>query len=171
MLETLLLLHDDRLPQSLSEMRSRLEWIRPSSVLEGMGAQSVLHDGSSLSHLFSGLVPGKDAPDITTNTFLAEITPEQLEAVAKGFLMHCECKLYSESSCNVGLIFLIVHSAIFGHLAWTSQHASGNCGDDLRALKLAELQPWTMTHPNQETDMVSRLWEKRVSIDQLPSGP
>ncbi|KAF9490446.1 hypothetical protein BDN71DRAFT_1490630 [Pleurotus eryngii] len=81
-----------------------------------------------------GLVPGEDAPDITANTFLAEITPEQLEAVAKGFLMHREL-------CSV----------VYGHLAWTSQHSSGNRGDDLRALKLAELQPWTMTHPNQET--------------------
>jgi hypothetical protein len=38
-----------------------------------------------------------------------------------------------------------------GHLAWTCQNASGNRGDDFRALKLSELQPYTWLHPNGET--------------------
>jgi hypothetical protein len=44
-----------------------------------------------------------------------------------------------------------VRSVIYGHLAWNAQHATGNRGDDFRALKLAELQPWTFLHPNKET--------------------
>jgi hypothetical protein len=31
------------------------------------------------------------------------------------------------------------------------QNASGNQGDDFRALKLSELQPYTFLHPNKET--------------------
>ena len=46
-----------------------------------------------------------------------------------------------------------MHPAINGHLAWTLQHASGNRGDDIRALRLAELQPATMLHPNNETQI------------------
>lgn len=44
-----------------------------------------------------------------------------------------------------------MRSAVYGHLAWTAQNASGNRGDDLRALKLAELQPAVMLHPNKDT--------------------
>jgi hypothetical protein len=44
--------------------------------------------------------------------------------------------------------------AINGHLAWTCQNASGNRGDDLRALKLSELQPYMFLHPNMETSVV-----------------
>lgn len=51
----------------------------------------------------------------------------------------------------------LVRSTIFGHLSWTAQHASGNRGDDFRALKLAELQPWTMLHPNGETGIYTVL--------------
>jgi hypothetical protein len=40
-----------------------------------------------------------------------------------------------------------VRCAINGHLAWTAQHATGNRGDDLWALRLAELQPWEFLHP------------------------
>ncbi|KAJ7181820.1 hypothetical protein C8R46DRAFT_1210130 [Mycena filopes] len=43
-----------------------------------------------------------------------------------------------------------VRLAVFGHLAWTAQHASGNRGDDFRALKLAELQPYFMQHPTHD---------------------
>ena len=43
--------------------------------------------------------------------------------------------------------------AINGHLAWTAQHASGNRGDDFRALKLCELQPYTFLHPNGRTPL------------------
>ena len=41
----------------------------------------------------SGLVPDEDAPDIIANTFLAEVTQEQLDAIGLGFLQHRECKL------------------------------------------------------------------------------
>ncbi|KAK7059342.1 hypothetical protein R3P38DRAFT_3384318 [Favolaschia claudopus] len=76
----------------------------------------------------------EDAPDIRANTFLPEISDEQLKAVGYGFLANRQLRL-----------------VIFGHLAWTSQHASGNRGDDFRALKLAELQPYTMPHPDGRT--------------------
>jgi hypothetical protein len=39
---------------------------------------------------------------------------------------------------------------------WTAQNATGNV-DDFHALKLAELQPYTMLHPNKETAMFSVL--------------
>lgn len=38
-----------------------------------------------------------------------------------------------------------------GHVAWTCQNASGNRGDDLRALKQCDLQPYKLLHPNMET--------------------
>jgi hypothetical protein len=44
-----------------------------------------------------------------------------------------------------------VRSAINGHLAWTVQNATGNRGDDVRALKISELQPYEMLHPNNVT--------------------
>ncbi|KAJ3730396.1 hypothetical protein C8R42DRAFT_650031, partial [Lentinula raphanica] len=89
----------------------------------------------------SGLVPGEDAPDIIANTFLSSITEEQIRHIGlNGFLMHRE-----------------VRSTVLGHLSWTSQHASGNRGDDIRALKLAELQPHTLLHPNKETAIFAML--------------
>jgi hypothetical protein len=46
---------------------------------------------------------------------------------------------------------------INGHLAWTCQNASGNRGDDFRALKLCELQLYTFLHLNKETSIYSVL--------------
>jgi hypothetical protein len=34
------------------------------------------------------------------------------------------------------------------HVAWTCQNASGNCGDNLHALKQCDLQPYKILHPN-----------------------
>ncbi|KAF8140826.1 hypothetical protein K438DRAFT_1785372 [Mycena galopus ATCC 62051] len=59
-----------------------------------------------------GIDEGEDAPDIIANTFLAEVTQDQLDRVGTGFLAHRHLCL-----------------AVFGHLAWTAQHATGNCGD------------------------------------------
>jgi len=43
--------------------------------------------------LYSGQMgPNEDAPDIVANTFLAEITQQELDEVRKAFLMHRECK-------------------------------------------------------------------------------
>ncbi|KAH9476570.1 hypothetical protein JR316_0010486 [Psilocybe cubensis] len=81
-----------------------------------------------------GLIPEEDAPDIVANTFLSGITEAQMNSVGKGFLMHRELR-----------------SVINGHLSWTAQNASGNRGDDFRALRLAELQPYVFLHPNKET--------------------
>jgi hypothetical protein len=50
-----------------------------------------------------------------------------------------------------------VRCAINGHLAWTAQHATGNRGDDLRALRLAELQPWSFLHPRGENKIYTVL--------------
>ena len=41
----------------------------------------------------SGLVPNGDAPDIVVNTFLEEVTEEQLDKISLGFLQHCERKV------------------------------------------------------------------------------
>ncbi|KIM35282.1 hypothetical protein M413DRAFT_32634 [Hebeloma cylindrosporum] len=85
---------------------------------------------------FSGLVPNEDAPDITANTFLADITPEEIAQIGRAFLSHRE-----------------VHPCINRHLAWTLQNASGNRGDGICSLRLAELQPGKMLHPNNETEI------------------
>ena len=45
----------------------------------------------------------------------------------------------------------VVRMVINGHLAWMCQNGTGNWGDDLRALKLCKLQPYTWLHPNNET--------------------
>ncbi|KAJ7768794.1 hypothetical protein B0H16DRAFT_1882008 [Mycena metata] len=57
----------------------------------------------------NGLVPEEDAPDIRANTWLSQVTEEQLTKVGFGFLAHRQLRL-----------------AVWGHLAWTAQHASGN---------------------------------------------
>ena len=44
-----------------------------------------------------------------------------------------------------------VPSTLKGFLAWTAQNATGNRGDDIRALKLAEMQPYEMMHPKRKT--------------------
>lgn len=38
-----------------------------------------------------------------------------------------------------------------GHLSWILMNASGCRGDDIRALKLCELQPYELTHPGHHT--------------------
>ncbi|KAJ7433473.1 hypothetical protein FB451DRAFT_1472227, partial [Mycena latifolia] len=94
----------------------------------------------ALERVRNGLDEGEDAPDILANTFLSEVTKDQLDRIGLGFLAHRHLRL-----------------AIFGHLAWTAQHASGNRGDDFRALKLCELQPYRITHPNGRTLIYSVL--------------
>ncbi|KAF4613240.1 hypothetical protein D9613_010772 [Agrocybe pediades] len=76
----------------------------------------------------------EDAPDIVANTFLEGIDDAQMAKVGIGFLMHRELR-----------------SAINAHLAWTCQNASGNRGDDFRALRLAELQEFEWMHPDGQT--------------------
>lgn len=111
-----------------------------------------------LLYLYSGLVPSEDAPDIVANTFLAEVTKEQLDAIGIGFLEHRECKLFFFWTSIYQTNFqTVVRSVVNGHLAWTAQSATGNRGDDFRALKLAELQPYTLLHPNKETALYSVL--------------
>ncbi|KAJ7504735.1 hypothetical protein B0H11DRAFT_1709516, partial [Mycena galericulata] len=94
----------------------------------------------ALERVRNGLVPDEDAPDIRANTWLSEVTDEQLERIGQGFLAHRHIRL-----------------SVFGHLAWTAQHASGNRGDDFRALKLAELQSHVLLHPDRRTAMESIL--------------
>jgi hypothetical protein len=45
---------------------------------------------STADYGFSGLIPNEDAPDITANTFLADITPEELAQIGRAFLSHRE---------------------------------------------------------------------------------
>lgn len=47
--------------------------------------------------------------------------------------------------------FAIVKATILGHLSWTLMNASGNRGDDIRALRLCEMQLYFFLHPNNET--------------------
>ncbi|KAJ7504099.1 hypothetical protein B0H11DRAFT_1853124, partial [Mycena galericulata] len=94
----------------------------------------------ALERVRNGLVPDEDAPDIRANTWLSEVTDEQLERIGQGFLAHRHIRL-----------------SVFGHLAWTAQHASGNRGDDFRALKLAELQSHVLLHLDRRTAMESIL--------------
>ncbi|KAJ7926482.1 hypothetical protein B0H13DRAFT_1599594 [Mycena leptocephala] len=89
----------------------------------------------------NGLTPEEDAPDIRANTWLSQVTDEQLKNIGFGFLAHDS----------------VVRLAVWGHLSWTAQHASGNRGDDFRALKLAELQPTQLKHPDKRTDMYAVL--------------
>ncbi|KAI1782341.1 hypothetical protein LXA43DRAFT_1051604 [Ganoderma leucocontextum] len=81
-----------------------------------------------------GLIPAQDAPDIIANTFLGHITDEQRARIRVGFLQHRE-----------------LHSTLKGFLAWTLCSASGKRGDDIRALKLCEIQPYILIHPNNLT--------------------
>jgi hypothetical protein len=46
---------------------------------------------------------------------------------------------------------------MWGHLAWTPQHATSNRGNNFRALKLAELQPTTLKHPDKRIDILALL--------------
>ncbi|KAL1726637.1 hypothetical protein EV714DRAFT_276343 [Schizophyllum commune] len=88
----------------------------------------------------NGLTEEGDAPDIVANTFLQDVGNPQLSKIGIAFLQHRETRM-----------------CINGHVAWTLQNASGNRGDDLRALKLCELQPYTWLHPNKETSVFSIL--------------
>ncbi|KAJ6483022.1 hypothetical protein DFH09DRAFT_1253099 [Mycena vulgaris] len=112
---------------------------RPATTLIVYDAIKTRMD-EALARVRNGLDEGEDAPDIIANTFLSEVTPGQLDRIGLGFLAHPHLRL-----------------AIFGHLAWVAQHASGNRGDDFRAPKLCELQPYTITHPNGRTTIPSIL--------------
>ena len=46
-----------------------------------------------------------------------------------------------------------MHPTINGFLAWTCQNATGNRGDDFRSLKLRDMQPYELLHPNLETEV------------------
>ncbi|KAJ7221670.1 hypothetical protein GGX14DRAFT_333046, partial [Mycena pura] len=89
---------------------------------------------AALQRVRGGLDTVEDAPDIIANTFLHDISDKQLEEIGLGFLKHRE-----------------LPSVLKGHLAWTAQNATGNRGDDIRALKLAEMQPYEMMHPKRKT--------------------
>ncbi|CAA7260308.1 unnamed protein product [Cyclocybe aegerita] len=88
-----------------------------------------------------GLIPADDAPDIVANTWLESLSDETMIKIRHGFLQHRELK-----------------STITGHLAWTMMNASGNRGDDVRALRLCEMQPYLdFVHPNGETSVFAIL--------------
>ncbi|KAF8219526.1 hypothetical protein L208DRAFT_1382990 [Tricholoma matsutake] len=65
----------------------------------------------ALERVRSGLVPAEDVPNIIANTFLAEVTQEQLDAIGLGFLQRCELR-----------------SVVNGHLTWTVQNATVSIG-------------------------------------------
>ncbi|KAJ7906164.1 hypothetical protein B0H13DRAFT_2021438 [Mycena leptocephala] len=81
-----------------------------------------------------GLVPNEDAPDIRANTWLSQVTEEELERIGQGFLAH-------------------------SHLTWpySSTRNIGHLSRRFRALKLAEIQWHLLTHPDNRTTMLSIL--------------
>ncbi|KAF9018420.1 hypothetical protein BDZ89DRAFT_960176 [Hymenopellis radicata] len=82
----------------------------------------------------------EDDQDIVANTFLQQITDEQLLRISRAFLSHRELRI-----------------TVFGHLSWVCQRASGNHGDDFRSLRLAQLQPYIWLHPDKSTQVFSVL--------------
>jgi hypothetical protein len=102
---------------------------------------------------FRGLIMGEDAPDIVANTFLDQITEEQMRDVGYAFLEHRECTSRHSHFRAQSLSSLTVHPTINGLLAWTCQNATGNRRDDFRALKLCDMQPYKLLHPNLETEV------------------
>lgn len=80
-----------------------------------------------------------------------------------GRSVSASCSIVSVSCPQIRLGLLntkychLVRMVINGHLTWTCQNASGNHGDDFRALKLCEMQPYTWLHPNKETAVYSVL--------------
>ncbi|KDR69528.1 hypothetical protein GALMADRAFT_230698 [Galerina marginata CBS 339.88] len=106
---------------------------RPSTTVHVYDAVKTRMD-EALQNAREGLIPAEDAPDIIANTFLAQLSDETLTKIRYGFLDHREVK-----------------PTINGHLAWTMMNASGNRGDDIRALRLCEMQPYQFLHPNGET--------------------
>ena len=103
-------------------------------------------------------MPNEDAVDIIANTFLSCVTEEQIAEIGLGFLKHRHRKylLQTVRYYNINKQHT-VRIVIMGHLAWTGQNASGNRGDDFRALKFSEMQPYVWLHPNKETAVESVL--------------
>ncbi|EDR01578.1 uncharacterized protein LACBIDRAFT_310608 [Laccaria bicolor S238N-H82] len=108
---------------------------RPATTVHVYDAVKTRMD-EALQNAREGLIPAEDAPDIIANTFLAQLSDETLTRIRYGFLEHRELK-----------------PTINGHLAWTMMNASGNRGDDIRALRLCEMQPYQFLHPNGETSI------------------
>ena len=109
---------------------------------------------ASKQRVLRGLIPGEDAPDIVANTFLDQVTTQQLEDIGLSFLEHRERRsVFVIVKPADAAISISVKMAINGHLAWTCQNASGNRGDDIRSLRLSELQPYQFLHPNLETSV------------------
>ncbi|KAF6752308.1 hypothetical protein DFP72DRAFT_815521, partial [Ephemerocybe angulata] len=75
--------------------------------------------------------PEDDADDIVHNTFLDHVSDDDLWRIGCGFLMHRNLR-----------------SVVNGHFAFCEQLATGNRGDDVRSLRLCEMQPYDMPHPN-----------------------
>ncbi|CAK5271701.1 unnamed protein product, partial [Mycena citricolor] len=86
----------------------------------------------AIKRAYRGENVGEDAPDVVANTILMDITDDDRDRIGRGFLAHRHLRL-----------------AVFGHLAWTGQSATGNRGDDIRSLALCEIQPYEMAHPLQ----------------------
>lgn len=97
-----------------------------------------------------GLVSGEDSPDIVGSMFLDQISEDQMWDYA--FLEHWE---WSTATFWIlqQLMSLVVHPTINGLLAWMCQNATRNCGDDFRSLKLCDMQPYELLHPNLETEV------------------
>jgi hypothetical protein len=57
----------------------------------------------------------------------------------------------------------VVHPTINGFLAWTCQNATRNHGDDFCTLKLCDMQPYELLHPNLETKVYCVLGSQEES--------
>jgi hypothetical protein len=129
-------------------------WMNHSSVWEG----KLIHI-SCLSSLFNifvvGLFPMRTHPISSPTHFLLTSQRNNL----RQFTWHFWHITSVCSPCPVQLSYNCitkknpVHSVIYGNLSWIAQNASGNRGDDLWALKLAELQPGKIQHPTHDTEI------------------
>ncbi|CAK5268920.1 unnamed protein product [Mycena citricolor] len=110
---------------------SKLARIRPSTT--GLVWDTIKERMSdAIKNSYSGNLSGEDAPDVVANTILENVSDADRERIGQAFLAHRHQRL-----------------AVFGHLAWTGQSATGNRGDDIRSLALCEIQPYEMAHPTQ----------------------
>ncbi|KAJ7771090.1 hypothetical protein DFH07DRAFT_953710 [Mycena maculata] len=139
-----------KIPDSIVDEISLLLFIqfsaeRPKRTRKGHDIPGTRVGASQLKKLFFGALRIRKEQDAANPALVqrrpaTSVTDTQLAHIGVGFLSHTQLRL-----------------CIWGHLAWTAQHASGNRGDDFRALKLAELQPHNMLHPDKRTSIYSVL--------------
>ncbi|KAJ7722698.1 hypothetical protein B0H16DRAFT_1737605 [Mycena metata] len=134
-----------KIPNNIVDEHSLLLYIkfcaeRPKQDRKGNDIPGTFVGASQLKKLFFGALRIRKEQDANLLT-LARTRP------ATSVIFYDSIKTRMDEALT------LVTSLVWGHLAWTAQHASGNRGDDFRALKLAELQPTVLKHPDKLTDI------------------